>query len=103
MNILEKFTPTGHMMLVKPITVQHHLTETNLAIVNNTVSKAEIVEVPIIEPYASLYKSGDTVIISQNAGHSQIYKGNTCLWVNSKGYPEGDIWAVVTDEKSENK
>lgn len=94
MNI--KLQPVGQKILVLPIQQKNYVTETNIEIVEKDLAKGEVVEVS--EEYADLYKKGDIVVYSRHAGVSQQYNGKSCICLNAKGAPEGDIWFIVTEE-----
>ncbi len=94
---MEKFIPTGHMMLVKTLTTEYHTTENKIELVENNFQKVEVVEVPTIAPHKDTYKAGDILLISSGAGHLQYYNNQSCLWINCKGVPEGDVWCIITE------
>ena len=59
--------------------------------------QGEVMEVPVIDDYKNIYTNGDIVLFSVNTGISQPYNGQSCLWLNAKGYPDGDIISIVTE------
>lgn len=100
---MEKLIPTGHMILVKPLGRQNSVTKGGVELVNLTIERGEVVEVPIGDNYPNIYKRKDNVLYSKGGGHVQRYNGEDCVWLNAKGYPEGDIWAIIEDDKKKAK
>ena len=91
-----KLIPQGERLLVEPLNVENHVTEGGIELINQTLETAKVVEVS--EEFYNVYKKGDTVILPREAGISQMYNGKSCKWVNGKGHPQGDIFAIVTED-----
>ena len=45
-----------------------------------------------------VYEKGDIVAFPQNTGYSQTYNGKSCLWIDGKGAPDGDVWFISKEE-----
>lgn len=59
--------------------------------------KAEVVEVS--KEYSDVFKKGDIIAISADAGISQQYNNKSCLWIDAKSAPEGDVWYIVREDE----
>jgi len=93
-----KLNPVGAFILVKPVSLDNHTTESNVELIDNTFQIVEVVENST--QFKDIYKEGDKLKITQSVGHLQMYKGERHLWINGNGYPEngGHVWAIVTEE-----
>ena len=94
---MKKIIPVGENILCLPLPKENHTTESGISIVDNTLSKAKVMEVS--EEFAHIYKAGDIVIFTENAGIGQYYKQQQCLWLNPNGFPKGHIVGIVTEDK----
>lgn len=93
---MKKISPLGENLLVLPLPKETHSTESGIQITDTTIAKAKVIEVS--EQLKDLYKKGDIVLYAENAGISQYYKRQNCLWLNGTGFPKGHIIAVIEEE-----
>lgn len=93
---MQKFEPLGRKMLVMPIKTDNYTTSVGIEVVQLDFIKVEVVEVS--KEYSKIYKKGDVVVVSANAGIGQQYNGESCLWVDAKAAPEGDVWFIVRED-----
>jgi len=94
---MKKIIPVGENLLALPLPKENHTTESGISIVDNTLAKAKVMEVS--NEFAHIYKKGDIIIFTENAGISQYYKQQQCLWLNPNGFPKGHIVGIVNDEE----
>ena len=88
-----KLKPVGSKILVEQLKAENYVTETNIEIVEGSMSRGKIVE--LSEELSKIYKKGDVVLYPEKSGVLQIYNGTQCLWLNGQGFPQGDIWAII--------
>lgn len=88
--------PVGQKILVKPSSTEHHVTDSGLVAVENQISEGVVVEVS--DFLSELYKPGSVVLYPKGAGTNHLYKGEPHLWLNGQEFPDGDIWAIVSDD-----
>lgn len=93
---MQKYEPMGRKMLVMPVKEENHKTSVGIELVQLEFMKVEVIEVS--KEYADIYSPGDVLMISANAGISQQYNGNSCLWIDAKSAPEGDVWFIVRED-----
>ena len=94
---MQKYEPLGRKMLVKPLKEDNYKTSVGIELVQTEFMKAEIMEVS--KECNKLFKKGEIVVISANAGIGQPYNGESCLWIDSRSAPEGDVWFIVREDK----
>lgn len=94
---MQKFEPVGRKMLVLPIKEENYKTASGLELVQLEFIKVKVVEVS--KEYESLYQKDDVVVISSNSGIGQAYNGQSCLWIDAKPAPEGDVWFIVREDE----
>ena len=94
---MQKFEPVGRKMLVLPIKEENYKTASGLELVQLEFIKVKVVEVS--KEYESLYQKDDVIVISSNAGIGQSYNGQSCLWIDAKPAPEGDVWFIVREDE----
>jgi len=92
---MKKFIPQGTNIIVLPLPKEPRSTESGLHIVDNVLAKAKVMEVGT--ELSEIYKKGDIVIYPENVGIFQYYKQQECLWLNGKGYPEGNVIAIIKE------
>lgn len=93
-----KLNPVGAFILVKPVSLDNHTTESNVELIDNTFQTVEVVENS--NQFKEVYKEGDFLKITKSVGHLQMYKGERHLWINGKGIGDGgDVWAIITENK----
>lgn len=93
---MQKFEPQGRKMLVHPLKEENYKTSVGIELVNLEFVKAKVVEVS--KEYEGVYKQGDIICISSGAGIGQPYNGESCLWIDAKAAPEGDVWFIVRQD-----
>lgn len=93
---MQKYEPMGKKMLVMPVKEENQKTSVGIELVQLEFMKVEVVEVS--NEYSDVYQPGDTLMISANAGISQQYNGNSCLWIDARSAPEGDVWFIVKED-----
>ena len=94
---MKKITPLGKNILVLPLSKESHTTEGGIHISDTSIAKAKVMEVS--DELKDVYKKNDIVIYAENAGISQYYKQQQCLWLNATGFPEGHILAIIEEDK----
>lgn len=90
-----KIEPMGKNIIVLPISEDNYQTESGLEIVQGDLVKGKVVE--FSSDFEGVYKKDDIVVFPKNAGTSQLYNGELHKFLNGKGCPEGDVWAIVTE------
>jgi len=95
-QFMQKFIPQGTKLLVEQIETKNFVTQGNIEVVNLTLAYGEVIEVP--EIFKGVYEKGDVVAFPQNTGYSQTYNGKSCLWIDGKGAPDGDVWFISKEE-----
>lgn len=94
---MQKFEPVGRKMLVLPIKEENYKTLVGIELVQLELMKVKVLEVS--NEYKTMYMPGDIVVISQNTGIGQQYNQESCLWIDAKAAPEGDVWFIVREEE----
>lgn len=97
---MQKFEPVGRKMLVVPIKEENYKTSVGIELVQLELMKVKVLEVS--NEYKGMYIPGDIIVISQNAGIGQQYNGESCLWIDAKAAPEGDVWFIVREEDNDD-
>lgn len=88
--------PVGKKILVLPKPKEeHHKTESGLTVVDVTLSEGVVVAVG--REIKDVYKEGDVIIFSKNAGVGQFYQGKAHLWLDGEGAPQGSIWGIISN------
>jgi len=88
-----KIKPLGNRILVLPVKKENYITETKIELVDNTLATAEVIEfAPMFE---NVYKKGDIILYPKDAGNSQTYNGKTHLWLDGRGYTDGQVVAII--------
>jgi len=90
-----KLKPVGSKILVLPLESKNYVTDTNIELVETELARAEVVEVS--DDLSHIYKQGDIVMHPEKSVVLQIYNGKKCLWLNGMGFPNGDIWAIISE------
>jgi len=91
-----KITPVGTKLLVLPLPKEENTFEAGIIAVDFALDKGEVLEVP--EYLKNIYKKGDVVLYPQSTGITYFYDKKHCLFLNGQEYPQGDIWAIVTND-----
>ncbi|NBU82437.1 MAG: hypothetical protein EBS55_12390 [Flavobacteriaceae bacterium] len=94
---MQKYEPLGRKMLVTPVKEDNYKTDVGIEVVQMGFMKVEVVEVS--KEYSETFKPGDHIMIGDNAGISQQYNGKSCLWIDAKSAPEGDVWFIVREDE----
>ncbi len=96
---MTKIKPCGSKLLILPISKENYVTKGNIELVENELSEGKVIEVGT--DVQGLYSEGDIVIYPQDAGLSQVYNGESYLWLNGQA-PNigGDVWGIVTKSAS---
>lgn len=93
-----KVVPVGTKILVKPIKKEETIMESGVIAVDFQLDTAEVVEVSSY--LKEVYKPGDIVMYPSGAGVGHYYnKKGHCLFLNGQEFPQGDVWAILTEEK----
>ncbi len=92
---MDKFTPLGVLILVKPIAKSEKTTEDNIILVESQTVYGEVVEVS--DMVSDTYKKGDIVAYSAGCNKCAYYNGKQHIWLNGNGYGVngGEIWYIV--------
>lgn len=93
---MQKFEPVGRKMLVEPLKEKNYTTSVGIELVQLEFTKAKVLEVS--REFNSMYIPGDVVVISSSAGVGQQYNGKSCLWIDAKSAPDGDVWFIVRED-----
>lgn len=88
-----KLIPQGTKILVLPIATENKKSAGGIELVNTDLEEGEVVAIP--KDLSDVYKKGDTVLFSKNVGVSQVYDHKPHIWIDGKGAPQGDVWAIV--------
>ena len=92
---MEKIEAIGFNLLVLPKSEEeHHKTEGGIFTVDQTLTEGLIVSVS--EEMKDIYKEGETVIYSKNAGIGQMYNKIPHVWLNGQGHPIGNVLAKIS-------
>jgi hypothetical protein len=94
---MQKFEPMGRKMLVCPVSDENYKTNSGIELVNLELQKVEVVEVS--KEFEDVYKAGDVLMISNGGGIGQMYNNKSCLWIDAKSAPEGDVWFIVREDE----
>jgi co-chaperonin GroES (HSP10) len=93
-----KIEPLGTKIIVTPIYEELQQTEGGIFAVELELEKAEVVEVS--KELSTTYKVGDVVIYPKGVGESlPHYQKKSCIWLDGRPFPHGNVWAKVTEEK----
>jgi hypothetical protein len=98
---MQKFEPVGRKMLVVPLKEENYKTSLGIELIQLEFIKVKVVEVS--NEYKNMYIPGDVIVISANAGIGQPYNGESCLWIDAKAAPEGDVWFIVREDEVEEE
>jgi len=90
--------PLGYKIIVKPIEQEEFKTEGGIIGVNLLLDKGEVVE--FSPDFKDVYKKGDIVLFPQKSGNGVLYNGTPHLFLDGRGAPQGDVWAI---EKQDEK
>lgn len=93
---MQKFEPVGRKMLVLPLKEENYKTSSGLELVQLEFTKAKVIEVS--KEYSHMYMPGNIIVMSSNAGIGQTYNGESCLWIDAKAAPDGDVWFIVRED-----
>lgn len=88
-----KLVPQGTKILVLPLETENKVSDGGLEIVNTELGEAKVVAVS--KELGDVYKVGDTILYPKTTGVSQFYNHKPHLWIDGKGAPQGDVWAIV--------
>lgn len=94
---MQKFEPMGRKMLVCPVSDENYRTNSGIELVNLELQKVVVEEVS--KEFENVYKQGDLLMISSGGGIGQMYNGKSCLWIDAKSAPEGDVWFIVREDE----
>jgi len=90
-----KIEPMGKNIIVLPIAEDNYKTASGFEVVQGELVKGKIVE--LSKEFEGVYKVNDTILFPKGAGTSQLYNGELHKFLNGKGCPAGDVWAIVTE------
>ena len=88
-----KLKPLGNRILVLPVKKENYITGANIELVDFSLSAAEVVE--FAPMFDGVYKKGDIILYPKNIGMSQTYNGKTHLWLDGRGYTDGDVVSII--------
>lgn len=97
---MQKFEPVGRKMLVEQLKEENYTTSVGIELVQLEFQKVKVIEVS--KEYSKMYIPGDVVVISSNAGIGQMYNGKSCLWIDAKAAPDGDVWFIVREDENDD-
>lgn len=93
-----KITPVGTKILVKPLKKEETVLKSGIIANDFNLENGEVVEVS--EYLKDVYKVGDILMYPEGSGISHFYKKHGhCLFLNGQEFPQGDVWAIITEEK----
>jgi len=92
---MNKLQPLGFKIIVSPIAKEHEKTDGGVIGVENNFLTAQVVE--FSDDFKSVYKKGDKVLYSTDAGNGTLYNGKPHLFLDGRGAPIGDVWAKITE------
>lgn len=94
-----RIKPVGAKIIVQPIIEELQKTEGGIFAIDLELEKAIIVEVGDM---GEIYKEGDTIIYPKDSGISlPHYRKKSCIWLDGRAFPNGNVWAICYDEKDE--
>lgn len=96
---MQKFEPVGRKMLVEPLREENYKTSVGIELIQLEFVKVKVIEVS--RDYSGMYTPNDVIVISSGAGIGQPYNGKSCLWIDAKAAPEGDVWFIVREDENE--
>ena len=96
---MQKFEPVGRKMLVAPLQEDNYKTSVGIELVQLDFMKVKVIEVS--KEYEDMYIPGNVVVIGKGAGIGQQYNGESCLWIDAKAAPEGDVWFIVREDEDD--
>lgn len=88
--------PVGKNLLILPLPLETYETESGIKFTDNEVVPGKVMEVS--DDNCKVYKKGDIIRYAKDAGLSQYYKGQSCLWIHSGGFPEGHVFGIILEE-----
>lgn len=88
--------PIGDNIIIFPLPTESYQTEAGIVFNDPEIAHGKVMAVS--QEYKDVYKEGDIVIYSSNAGVSQYYKNKNCLWVNPLGVPKGHIRGIISED-----
>lgn len=92
-----KLQPQGTKIIVQTFVREIEKSEGGIFAVDFSLEQGEIVEIGTAVSH--LYKVGDIVLFPEGVGESINYQKKACKWLDGRGFPEGNIWSLVTEEK----
>jgi co-chaperonin GroES (HSP10) len=92
-----RIIPLGNRILVIQMKKENYITETKIELVDNSLSCGEVIE--FSSTFEGVYKKGDIILYSKDAGTVQTYNGKTHIWLNGQGHYGGDVWAIIGNVK----
>lgn len=92
-----KIKPVGTKLLVLPKGRKDFITESGIEVVNNLLAEATVVGVS--EFLKDIYKEGDTILYPEKSGNDIPYNGKSHVFLNGQSFPQGDVWAIVTEDE----
>lgn len=90
--------PVGNKLIVLELPEEDYVSDGGIGIVNLTLSKAVVIEVS--DYLKDVYKQGDKIIFPKGSGNEMPYKGKPHKFINGQQFPQGDVWAIVTEDIS---
>lgn len=93
---MQKLKPQGTKIIVQTILEEEKTTEGGLIAVDFSLDKGEIIEVGT--EVENLYKVGDVVLFPKGVGHTLNYQKKSCLWLDGRPFPAGDVWSIEIEE-----
>lgn len=94
---MNKLQPMGTKIIVQTFVKEHEKTDGGIIAVDFELERGSIVEVGT--DVSHLYKKGDIVLFPEGSGESINYQKKACKWLDGRGFPNGSIWALETEEK----
>ena len=92
-----KYSPLGTKLLILQLPRENHKTEAGIEVVQADLDEGEIVEVG--SDVQDVYKKGDIILYSKEAGQGEFYNGKTHLWIDGRAIDKGgDVVAIVSEE-----
>ena len=95
---MTKIKPEGAMLIVFPLPSEETVLDSKIIVQDFFLLKGEVLEVS--PEFENKYKVGDIILFPEDAGKAIQYQKKSCLWINGKGFPDGEVFGVVTETKN---
>jgi co-chaperonin GroES (HSP10) len=92
-----KIKPEGAMLIVFPLPSEETKLDSGIITQDFLLTRGQVLEVS--KEFEDKYKEGDIILFPEGAGKAIQYQKKSCLWVNGVGFPDGEVFGIVTETK----